>query len=162
MRSFGAAASQASAPDNLSCIDLPDGLAVIKASTFSSCVNLTSIKLPQQLTKLELYALDRTGLKSITIPNSVIEIGPCAFEECRNLKTITIPEKVTFLGTNAFHSCTGLTEAIVLPKTPPVCENNGAFYNTSECPIYVPKASVDSYKKAEYWKDWAHRIKAIP
>ena len=331
---------------NLSGIEIPDGVAQIKASSFSSCVNLTSIKLPSHLTKLDLYALDRTGLKSVSIPNSVIEIGPCAFEECKQLETVSlssaittisnntfagcsalktitlhegllsiekeafsgcesltsikipasvnnlgsgvfggckklasaniptgirvlqaglfqscsslksieipnsieriedrvfysceeltsikipesvlyigndvfrdchsltsanipkgitsisaglfwgctslktieipnsierigewafsgcksltaivIPEKVTFLGTNVFHSCIGLTKATVLPKTPPTCENNGAFYNTNECPIYVPKTSVETYKKTGFWKEWAHRIQAIP
>lgn len=94
--------------------------------------------------------------------HEVERIEADAFNYCLSLTTIVVPEKVTFLGTNVFHSCIGLTKATVLPKTPPTCENNGAFYNTNECPIYVPKASVDTYKKTGFWKDWANRIQAIP
>lgn len=284
---------------SLETINIPDGISCIHGSTFSSCVSLSSIKLPKQLTKLEMYALDRTGLISIAIPDNVFEIGPCAFEQCKKLESvvlpkslttikyytfrecsalktieipasvttiedaafswsglqtiklneglkvidhqvfeaceslkeinipssvksigglafggcssltkanipdgitlissglfnyckslksieipasverieydaflecesltsIVIPAKVTFLGSNVFKGCISLTKATLLPQTPPTCENNGAFEDTNECPIYVPKTSVDSYKKAKNWQRWAHRIQAIP
>lgn len=36
------------------------------------------------------------------------------------------------------------------------------FIDTNNCPIYVPEASVDDYKTAEWWSDYADRIQAIP
>jgi hypothetical protein len=39
---------------------------------------------------------------------------------------------------------------------------NNAFYNTNNCPIYVPSASVNAYKSASGWSTYASRIQAIP
>jgi hypothetical protein len=35
------------------------------------------------------------------------------------------------------------------------------FESTNNCPIYVPAESVDAYKTAQYWNDYARRIRAI-
>ena len=42
------------------------------------------------------------GLTSIEIPNSVIEIGSCAFAQCLELASVTIGESVTTIGAGAF------------------------------------------------------------
>ena len=36
------------------------------------------------------------------------------------------------------------------------------FNYTNDCPIYVPAGSVDVYKDAEGWSEYASRIQAIP
>jgi hypothetical protein len=37
-----------------------------------------------------------------------------------------------------------------------------AFNNTNNCPIYVPAESVNAYKAASVWSNYASRIYAIP
>ena len=49
-----------------------------------------------------------SGLTSITIPESVTEIGGRAFSGCSGLTSITIPESVTEIGTGAFSNCPSL------------------------------------------------------
>ena len=44
----------------------------------------------------------RTGLTSITIPDSVTSIGSDAFYDCTSLTSITIPDSVTSIGEGAF------------------------------------------------------------
>lgn len=51
-----------------------------------------------------------TSLKSITIPNSVTNIGANAFSSCTSLTSITISDSVTSIGANAFLGCTSLTD----------------------------------------------------
>ncbi len=34
------------------------------------------------------------------------------------------------------------------------------FISTNNCPIYVPAGSVEAYKAAQYWSDYADRIQA--
>ena len=46
-----------------------------------------------------------SGLKSITIPNSVTRIGYRAFYECRGLTSVTIPNSVTSIDMGAFSYC---------------------------------------------------------
>ena len=61
---------------------------------------------------------DCTALTSITIPNTVTRIGNYAFEGCTGLKTLTIPDSVTQIGDYALYGCTGLT-SITLPFVGP-------------------------------------------
>ena len=52
---------------------------------------------------------DITALKSVTIGNSVTEIGYHAFYGCSGLTSIIIPNSVTEIGQYAFCGCKGLT-----------------------------------------------------
>jgi hypothetical protein len=45
-----------------------------------------------------------TSLKSVKIPNSVINIGDYAFYKCYSLKTTTIPDSILRIGKKAFDS----------------------------------------------------------
>jgi len=65
------------------------------------------------ITSIGDYALDRTALTSITIPDSVTSIGGCAFQLCESLTSITIPDSVTDIGSLAFQYCTILTNVTI-------------------------------------------------
>jgi hypothetical protein len=39
---------------------------------------------------------------------------------------------------------------------------SSVFNYTNNCPIYVPSASVETYKSASGWSGYASRIQAIP
>ena len=49
------------------------------------------------------------GLISVTIPDSVIEIGASAFANCRNLISITMPDSVVKIADSAFEECPNVT-----------------------------------------------------
>ena len=53
--------------------------------------------------------LNKTGLTSITLPDSVTTIAVNAFKGCTGLTTFDMPDTVTMLGNDAFMGCTGLT-----------------------------------------------------
>ena len=54
------------------------------------------------------FARDYLSLKSVTIPESVKDIGVGAFRWCTALESITLPESVKVIGWNAFEGCTSL------------------------------------------------------
>ena len=56
------------------------------------------------------YAFSHFALTNITIPPSVIEIGPGAFYDCTSLKEISIPDAITSIGQYAFFGA-----AVLLP-----------------------------------------------
>ena len=56
------------------------------------------------------------NLASITIPNSVMDIGESAFLNCKGLTSVTIGNSVTSIRSSAFNGCTGLT-SITIPNS---------------------------------------------
>ena len=129
---------------------------------FRDCRSFTSITIPDSVTSIGDDAFyDCTKLTSITIPDSVTSIEGYVFFGCTSLTSITIPDSVTSIGYSAFEGCTSLTRVIVLPEIPPFLGYN-SFYNTNNCPIFVPAVSVDAYKSAKGWSDYANRIFAWP
>ena len=61
-----------------------------------------------------------------------------------------------------FKGCSGLESSTILATTPPTMGDFNIFSNTNNCPIYVPTASVDTYKAASGWSTYESRIQAIP
>ena len=68
---------------------------------------------------------NRSGLTSVTIPNSVTSIGYNAFSYCSGLTSVTIPNSVTSIGNSAFYGCSALT-SVIIPNSVTSIEN-GAF-----------------------------------
>ncbi len=69
-----------------------------------------------------------TGLTSITIPNSVKNIGYGAFGYCTNLTSVVIPAGVTEIHHAVFRYCTNMIEIIV-------DENNPVYHSDGNCLI---------------------------
>ena len=159
-------------PSNLSAAILNDyglltsaaiksGVTSIGNNAFNNCRSLTSVEIQNSVTSIGNSAFEYcTSLTSVTIPNSVTSISNNAFRVCKSLSSVTIPNSVTNIGNGAFYNCTNLESITVNAATPPTLGSN-AFY-ASNCPIYVPAESVNAYKSASIWSDYASRIQAIP
>ena len=80
------------------------------------------------VTKIGNSAFAEKSIMSVYIPNSIIDIGPCAFQYCRSLKSVTIGNRVTSIGNNAF-SCCAITELTIPDSVTSV--GVGAFYTNS-------------------------------
>ena len=86
------------------------------------------------VTSIGKRAFSYCEVTSITIPNSVTDIGDNAFIYCTGLTSITIPNSVTSIGINPFY-CTGLT-SVNIPVTDlaAFCNNKIVlliYYNTN-------------------------------
>ena len=67
------------------------------------------LAIPDGTTSIGDYAFTGIKINSITIPNSVTNIGIQTFYKCSGLTSITIPNSVASIGTNAFYNCLDLT-----------------------------------------------------
>ena len=62
------------------------------------------------------WAFHLSPITSITIPNSVTNIGKLAFYNCESLTLVVIPNSVTSIGESAFDGCKGLT-SVTIPNS---------------------------------------------
>ena len=86
-------------------------------SAFARCIGLTSVTIPNSVTEIGWSAFSYcTNLKSVTIPKSVTEIKGDAFTNCVSLKSVTIPNGVIEIGGSAFRSCSSLT-SVTIPNS---------------------------------------------
>ena len=74
---------------------------------------------------------------------------------------LIIPNGVTTIEDYAFYQCSSLTSITVNATTPPTLGGENCFDNTNNCQIYVPAGSVNAYKTATNWSEYASRIQAI-
>jgi len=102
--------------NNITSVEIENGITSIGNSAFDSCANLTSVSIPDSVTSIGVQAFDEcTSLKSITIPDSVTSIRGYAFSYCTSLKSVEIPKNVTSIGKGTFYGCTSL-ESITIPE----------------------------------------------
>lgn len=99
----------------------------IGAYAFANRSKITSISLPDSLCEIGMGAFyECTNLADIRIPQNVTAIGSYAFYGCEKLTDITIPESVTAIGAGALEGCTGLLSVniptLAIPSLP--SENN--------------------------------------
>ena len=81
---------------------------------FRGCSGLKSVTIPDSVTSIGTWAFeDCSGLTSVTIGNGVTSIGSYAFYRCSALTSVTIPDGVTSIGTWAFRGCIGLTSVTI-------------------------------------------------
>ena len=152
--------TKAFAPAGLAEYDIPDGITSIGYATFINCANLVRVTIPYSVTTIGDYAFSGcNNLENITIPNSITKIGRYAFVSCYMFTTITIPESVTHIGDfYTFAQCSNLTSEYCKPTTPPGGAGMIFASTPSDIKIYVPYNSIDAYKSANGWSEYASSI----
>ena len=141
----------------LASITIPDDVTSLGTYMFNNCASLASIMIPNSVASLGTYMCNYCySLARITIPSSVTSIVTSVLNNCYSLVRITIPSSVTSIAAYAFSGCYGMAEYHFLPTTPPTLANTNAFSGIpSDCKIYVPSASLETYKTATNWSTYA-------
>ena len=163
---------------SIESVSIHSGIEIIESQAFIACSNLKRFYSEPEFGdglsliingRLVSYALN-CGVSEYTIPEGVIYIDDSAFAVCYTLNKITIPESVQNIAQSAFAWCGNLSEVYCMAQTPPTAvwektpddalsEYWNAFNSTSsDIKIYVPRKSVETYKRASGWSEYAQYI----
>ena len=148
----------------LTSINIPNGVTSIGKQAFYDCKNLSNVKISNSVTSISTGTfINCQHLIAIDIPNSVTSIGDSAFYSCPRLAAIRIPSGVTRIDDWVFYGCSNLFSVRIEAVTPPAADwyYGKAFDNTNDCPIYVPCESIEAYKTASGWSEYASRFQCI-
>ena len=144
-------------------ITIPPSVTTFGSGAFNSVSGLNSVTIDYASNAtLGVNQFRDSSITSLTIGSNPTSIGESMFTNCTGLTTLVIPSNISSIGGYAFRDCTGLTSITVESVTPPTLGGIYVFNNTNNCPIYVPSNSVDAYKAASGWSNYASRIQAIP
>ena len=147
---------------SLSEITIPDSVTSLGNNCFAYCSSLSSVIIGNSVTSLGDYCFSScSSLSSVTIPDSVTSLGGWCFDSCSSLTSVTIGNSVTSIGSYCFGYCSKLTSVTCKAKTPPTLGSKVFNRTPSTMIIYVPAESVDAYKAATNWSNYADKIQAI-
>ena len=118
---------------NLTSIELPSSLRLIRSEAFYECINLQSVYYhgtiedwmniefeswcsnPTQYAR-NFYLLDENGMWTepveLVIPEGVTEIPHYAFKGIKSLRKVTLPSSLAAIGYDAFYDCINLIEIV--------------------------------------------------
>ncbi len=96
--------------DALTSVTLADGTTTIGEAAFADCPNLSSINITGQtsLTTTGNYVFDDTGFKTMTLPNSITEMGYCPFQNCHQLESVNVPTGIDYVPYDFCENCENL------------------------------------------------------
>ena len=151
---------------SLTSVTIGNSVTTIGKVAFASCYSLAEFKGKFAADGGRCLVKDNTLIAyaeasdtTYTIPNSVTTIEEYAFADCRSLTSVTIPDSVTTIGDSAFYLCGSLTSVYCEATTPPTFGGSSVFdANVAARKIYVPAESVEAYKAATNWSDYAADI----
>lgn len=146
--------------DDLASVSFPSTLETIGQYAFRYSSALTSVVIPDNVTLLGVGAFyGCTKLSSVNIPALLTSIDSYAFYNCP-ITSIELPAGLTEIQDDAFGYCTSLFEIKSNAVTPPtIYWESFLGVNTASVTVYVPNASVATYKAHEYWKEF--NIKSV-
>lgn len=97
-------------------VHIPSSVKTIEQCAFSDTKKLSKVTFEKGLQIIGNKVFLNSGIKKITLPNSVEKIGEMAFFNCSNLKSAYLPESVKNLGDNTFWCCTQLERITLLSE----------------------------------------------
>ena len=168
---------------------LPDTCTSISGPTFKGCSDLQKVIFPSSVNSIgeeafyECKKLDITfnapnletlgakvfmlsGIVAVNNLGRIKVLKLRTFQQCESLETVFLPSTLEKIeGYAVFYGCPSLKSVVIYATTPPQLEYSNSFSDGGISKgtgyIYVPDESVEAYKTATNWSDYASQIKPL-
>lgn len=131
---------------NITKVTLPETVKEIYGLAFYGCKSLESVVLSDGLKSIQIGAFSGSGLKSLTIPDSVYNVPGNIVDNCINLESLKLSDNIIDLGNNFFCN-TPKIKSVTLPKSLRTIGRN-AFTGSNIKAVIIPKTVALIYKSA--------------
>lgn len=139
-------------------LKIPNSVKSLGDYVFADCDGEVII-LPNSVTSIGNFCFSSRSLEEVILSESLKKIGKGCFYDCP-IEKLVIPQSVESIGEQAFCKTRFLEYIEMKRKTPPSIAS-GVFEESAIQTIYVPAESVEKYKTAEGWSEYAEKIRAI-
>ena len=132
--------------------DLPDGIESIGQYAFNGCAEMSgdldfSDTGFSEITSIGSHTFTGTGITSVTLTETITELGDAAFQNCTSISSITLNSDITTFGANVFSGCGDADYGLTLTIGEDVTEvstdafvglNNIStlYFNATECSAF--------------------------
>lgn len=134
-------------------IEVPDGVTMIRGGLVFERRDVTGIIIPDSVTYIGGFG--SSGIRNVTIPNSVTEIEMAAFNACQSLTSVELPNSITKIGRETFSRCA--LKSVVIPDGVRLI-GPWAFYS---CPYLSEAVIPESVKEIEYQAFYKTKLESI-
>ena len=122
-----------------------DSLDTIGYGAFSYCLNLRNVVIGEGVTTLENRVFERSGIKKITLPDSVVTLGESVFYGCDKLEEIHFGKSFEAFGELSFYNCLKLNKITISAENENYYLQDGVLYTKDmERLVLYP---VDDYRE---------------
>lgn len=129
---------------------------LIDKEAFKGNTAITSVSVPNTVTEIGQYTFsDCTSLKSVTLGKGVAKIFKYAFENCTSLETITFPTSSLYFEKETFTGCENIKDVYLYDDNPRGIIGTDPFTLIGpNATLFVPYGTAGTYATLYGWKDF--------
>ena len=169
----------------LTSVTIPNSVTSIGDDAFSGCKGLNAVHISDlsawcnilfpshngntanPLCNAHHLYLNNSEITNLIIPNSITHISANAFNGANNITSVTIPSSVVSIGAAAFEGCYAIRSVTCEGAEPPYIQVQNWYYDEIfrgdwGFNVYVPCGSLEEYKNAQWWKEYASQMRYLP
>lgn len=143
-----------------------ENITFINTAAFENCASPFDVIYLKNITTLGQSFFKNMPIRKLILGESLTTLpsGGSGYNHWGSrevLEVISFPSKITSIQEGTLGRYTALKSVLVNATTPPVLSGDPFTNTNNNFSIYVPDASVDSYKAANVWSSRASQIKPL-